>query len=279
MLWPKTQICFAADGGGAPAPAPAPTTPWYTGAEAEIIGDIQNRGLADKDPKEVALHFAKAHREAQKIIGVPQDKLLRIPDAADAPAVKAFWERLGAPKEAKDYEFKNADGTALDAKLDGPLRAVAAKLNLPKEAAAEIAGEVAKLVANDKTTSEAERAAALVEEKTKLAANWGANQETNMVIAKNAAAALGVKPEEVAALEKVVGYSRVMELFRSIGTKIGEAKFITSPSGNGGVMTREQAVTTKAELLADKNWSKRYMEGGREENRQLQDLLKIITAS
>jgi len=36
---------------------------------------------------------------------------------------------------------------------------------------------------------------------------------------QRAAAALGVPPETVSALESVIGYDKVMEMFRMIGTK------------------------------------------------------------
>ena len=47
------------------------------------------------------------------------------------------------------------------------------------------------------------------------------------IIAQQAAKALGATPEQVAALESVVGYDKVMEMFRSIGSKIGEDKLFT----------------------------------------------------
>ena len=45
-------------------------------------------------------------------------------------------------------------------------------------------------------------------------------------------------------LKKLVGYAQVMEMFRTIGTKIGEDRFIMSPNGGtgaDGIMTRDQA--------------------------------------
>ena len=95
-------------------------------------------------------------------------------------------------------------------------------------------------------------------------------------VAKQAAAKLGVTPEQVAALEQTVGYAKVMEMFRDIGTKIGEAKFVSSTGPTGGIMTREQAVAKRAELMGDTNWAKRYLDGGAPEAREMNALLVLI---
>jgi hypothetical protein len=68
-----------------------------------------------------------------------------------------------------------------------------------------------------------------------------------------------VKPEEVGALEKQVGYARVMEMFRNIGVRMGEDKFVSGSTGTGpgGVMSREQAAATLAEKMNDNMWAAR----------------------
>ena len=70
-----------------------------------------------------------------------------------------------------------------------------------------------------------------------------------------------------------------MEMFRTIGTKIGEDRFIMSPNGGGtdGIMTRDQATAEKNALKADKDWVKRYLNNGVEERRKMEALDRIIT--
>ena len=58
-------------------------------------------------------------------------------------------------------------------------------------------------------------------EKAELAKSWGSNYAANKIVAENAARALGIDPAAVAALEQQVGYGKVMEMFRTIGAKIG----------------------------------------------------------
>src|ERR1700721_4362885 len=86
-----------------PTPPPSPQ-PWHAGkVDAEVLGHMQNHGWHDKSPEEVALAAVKSHREAQKVIGVPPDRVLKIPvDAGDKAGWDKIHQRLGVPKEAKD---------------------------------------------------------------------------------------------------------------------------------------------------------------------------------
>lgn len=271
-----TADTTAAAGGGA-------ATPWYEGhADAETVGYLQNRGLHLKTPVEAALDLSKAHREAQKLIGGDEKNILRLPtDPKDEAGWKTVWSRLGAPAEAKDYDFsaiKMADGTALNDSLAEAIRAQALSLHLPKDAAASMAQSFAKYLDGVSTAKNADLTAALQGEKTALKTNWGPNHDTNMLVARNAAAALKLTGEEISALEKTVGYARTMEMFRAIGSKIGEDKFIgnSSGAGQGGAVTREQAVARKTELMADKGWVAKYMAGDVANGREMSNLIAII---
>src|SRR5437879_5504237 len=106
----------AAAAAAAAALANSNTASWHQGADAETLGHIQNRGWQDKPANEVALAAIKAHREAEKLIGVPADQLLRLPvSTADAEAWKPVWQKLGAPVDAAGYDFtpiKTAAGEA-----------------------------------------------------------------------------------------------------------------------------------------------------------------------
>ena len=47
------------------------------------------------------------YREAEKLIGAPASQLLRLPadPSKDMDGMKAVWQRLGAPSDAKEYDF------------------------------------------------------------------------------------------------------------------------------------------------------------------------------
>lgn len=273
----------APDGGGVTVP-PAGGDPWYKGADAELIGHIQTKGWHDKPAGEAALAAIQAHREAEKFIGAPADRIIKLPtDANDEAGWKDVWTRLGAPADAKDYDLSavKVGDQPLDQGFQDFIRAQATALHLPKEAAATLAAAFVKYTGDAETAGAAERTAKIAEERKLLEANWGQNMDGNKFVARKGAEALGLDATAVDALENVVGYAKVMEALRKVGELSGEAKFINGgqgPNGNGGIMTREQAVARKAELMADTAWAKRYTDGGSAENRELQALLAIITA-
>jgi hypothetical protein len=268
-------------------PNALPATPWYQGVEgvdAELTGHIQTKGWDKLAPNLAAAAAAKAQREAEKLIGAAPDKIIRLPnDPKDEAGMRAVYERLGAPKEAKDYDFsaiKKSDGTPADQAMLDLVRAQAHTLGISKDAAARLAETMVKDQETRATAAKAEYDGKLVTERAELDKNWGTNKEANMFIAKRAATALGVTADDVAALEKVVGYKRVMDMFLAVGQKIGEDKFIANPApGGSGVMTVEQAVARKGELMDDKAWQKRYFDGGSAEKNEMAGLMALIAGA
>lgn len=261
-----------------PPVPPTPPAPWYTGkiTDAETIGHMQSHGWHEKTPEEVAIAAVTAHREAQKFIGVPQQQLIRLPkDANDTAGWKQVHERLGAPADPKEYDAafatvkdaagnvlgtKGADGKTIGERTLNLAKSFAERFHLTKDAATALAQDMVKDNDTFSATEKTEHEAKLLAERTDLAKNWGPNKDANMIVAKNAAVALGMKPEEVNALESVVGYARTMEMLRLVGSKIGEDKFVQGDNKQG-VMTQQQAVARKAELMQDASWSKRLLEG------------------
>lgn len=264
------------------AAAAAAGKPWYDGADAETVGYIQNRGLDKKTPAEAALASVKAHREAEKFVGLPTDQLIRVPTApTDEAGWKKVWERLGAPAEAKGYEFtglKHADGKDVAPALLDSVRASAAANHLPKDAATAIARTFVKHLDDQATEAAAAAAAALTTERATLKTNWANNYDAHMVVAKAGAAKLGITPEAVIAMEKSIGYAATMEAFRKVGALAGEDKFMGNggSGGNPGAMTKEQAKARVEELKADTDWVTRYMNGGAAEKRDMGALSAII---
>lgn len=262
-------------------PVPA-VKPWYDGkADPETVGHWQNRNLADKDPATVALEMTKAHREAEKLIGVPANKLIRLPDSlTDDAAWSKVWQGLGAPPDATGYDFsavKRADGNPLAPALVDQLRAASAAAHLPKDAAVQVAASVAKYLDGSVAERTADQTAKVALEKDALAKNWGPNQEVNKFVASQAAQKLGFTSEMVAALEGVAGYAKVMEAFRVVGVTMGEDRFVQgSGQTKGGVMTVEQAQARVAELKTDGAWRERYFKGGAAEAREMTALMNII---
>ena len=244
-----------------PRPPAAPVVPakWWEGkADAITTGYLQNKGLHDKTPEEVALTVAKFHMEAEKFIGAPSDQLVRLPkDKADVAAWQAVFDKLGALKDGQRPEFAgvSADGKEIPKDVQDLATMIGYRTHMSPEAAVFAAQEIQKFIGKDIAKYGEELTAKLAVAKDALAKEWGTNFNGNMVVAENAMRALGVTPEMQKAAEKNLGYDKMMEMFRQIGTKIGEDKLCPTPTPGIAVPeTREQITQRIAELKSDKAW-------------------------
>lgn len=272
----------AATAAAAAAAAAAPK--WYEGADPTIVNHLTSHGWTTKTPTEAALAATKSHLEAAKLLGQPQDKLARIPEPNDEAGWKSFYERLGAPTDAKQYDFstvKGADGTALDQATSDFIRAQATALHLNQNAALTLAQNIVKQTDSANAATLADKTAALATDRAALMKDWGANADANLFIVRQTAAALGVSKEQVDALEKMdgMGYAKVMEMFRNIGTKIGEDTFVRNTGAPGNVMSGTDASARRQELLTDSAWTARYQAGGKKELAEMMALQTVILAS
>lgn len=256
-------------GGGAPADWISKVT------DQETIGYLQNRGLDKKPIEEALLATIGAHRAAEKHLGVPSAELVRLPKPEATPEQKKeFYQRLGMPADPKDYDL-----TAVkDEKLNGALRTAAANAGLSKDAAASLATALAAHFTEVEKEKETLSAANLTAEREKLMKEWGSNFEANKLVAQNAARALNLDPEIITKIEKIEGYGKIMEMFRSLGQRMGEDKFVTPPN-KSGVMTAQQAMDRKATLKADSGWVAKFLAGDAAAVAEMAALDKIIVES
>lgn len=274
-----------------------PAATWFAGpgfddlpdeGKSELTGYMTSRGWDKTDARTAALGAIKAAREAQKFVGAPPDKIIRLPkDEADEAGWNDLRSKLGVPADPKEYDFsgvKRADGSELDADLATALRTSLREANVAKDRAPAIAKAVADQLDKAHKTSADEYAAAVAQAKDALKANWGNNYNANMIVAQNAAKALGIDPEKnpadrtaLNALEAAFGYDRVMELFRNVGSRIGEDKFVVSTApGAAGVMSSDQARASLAERKADKAWVDKLMKGDTATKREFDNLTRMI---
>jgi hypothetical protein len=168
------------DGGAAAAAAAAAASagkPWHDGVEADTVGFWQNKGYKVDDPKALATDLTKQYRELERHIGAPPDQILRLPKADAKPEdIKAFWGKLGAPADAKEYDFSGIKfgGQDLDAGLADAMRAALASAFVPKDKGTAIVQQIVKHMEGAEAAKTAVTTAKIAEEKAQLAKDWGA---------------------------------------------------------------------------------------------------------
>jgi hypothetical protein len=257
--------------------------PWFEGADADFTTLATTKGWDKLSAKDAAIQAVKSYQGVQSLIGAPPDKIIRLPDnLSDGAAMKPVWQKLGAPPDAKGYDFsvlKNPDGTPLDPKFTENVANMAAAANLTKDAALTLASSLQKQQLETKSAETTEKAAKLATETADLQKNWGPNFEINKFVASQAAKALGVDPAAVAALEGQIGYAKVMEMFRNIGAKIGEDRFVTNGNtAQPGTMTKDQAIQRKSDLMKDQAWVTKYLAGDTAANKEMLNINMLIVS-
>lgn len=278
----------------APAPAPSPAPgPWYGDKIDEPTrGFWQNKGIDPNDPVAVATKLTEFYRQAERFVGAPPEEMLRIPkpNAAESD-IRAYWNRIGVPAEAKDYDLspvKFSDGKEVDSGLVETFRTAAHQARVPKDQAAPLMAALVKHMEANDAAELAEKTATIKAEREALDKNWGTNKTYNAAVAERALAdlgkAAGLTPEQTKAgwdaLSTVggIGASYAMEMLRTFGQKLGEAPFIAAQPGNGGnnqVMSVAQAIAQIESRKVDTAWYQRLKAGGLAEKREWADLHKI----
>ena len=164
---PAAAPAPAAPAAAAPAPAaPAPTPvgtesvnpgAWQAGFSDDLRGYIGVKGF--KDPASLA----DAYRNLEKLRGVPQERLLTLPekfygeDGKLTPEGRTTLDRIGAPKKAEEYGFKPPEG--VDPKTFDTLRQAFFENGIPKTAAEKV---VEQMNAFGKQTTENQKAAMIL---------------------------------------------------------------------------------------------------------------------
>ena len=106
MAEAATTISTSTDQGASSPAAAASTsgqaqtpTDWTTGLSDDLKGFVQNKGF--KAPTDIL----ESYRGLEKAMGAKAEHLIKLPENMDSPEGRAIWERLGAPKDAKDYKI------------------------------------------------------------------------------------------------------------------------------------------------------------------------------
>jgi hypothetical protein len=227
----------------------------------------------------------KSYRNAEKMLGAPADKLLRMPTRPDDEAGwRNLYQKLGAPEKAEDYDFTGIEFDGIDGATDrfiSAIRGAAAELNMPKAMAERMAQTFHKYIANEDATIAATTQAQLADETRRLEADWGARgsdrYRANEFIADQAIKALGVGQDALNKLRDGLGASEAAKLFHRIGLQMGEDKYVAGQNpAQPGLMSRDQAAARRTELMRDRDFVTRYNAGDMTARREMNALDMII---
>lgn len=257
-----------------PAAPETPTNPasaWHDSFDPETKGWLQNRGLDKLDVNAALAKAIEGHRQAERHLGVPADRVLKLPEKLSGDEMGPIYDRLGRPATADGYEFTAPEGAELDENFVGWAKKAFHAAGISKENAAKLVdsfhNDFVKATLDAQTQAQTQDHTARVQALDK---EWGAAREQNIQIARSAATALGYDAETIDKLEAAMGYDWVMKHFHSLGTKIVEDSFVAGRTpGLGKMLTPEQALSRIEDLKNDESFRKRYLAGDVEATQEM----------
>lgn len=236
-------------------------TDWTSGLNDDLKGYVQTKGFKDTTA------VLDSYRNLEKLMGAPKERLVRLPEKDDdAEGWSQVFERLGRPKEAKEYGIK-APAELGDAKFIETMQAAFHEAGLSKRQAEQIVGKWNEHMTGTITSNKEMYQAKLAEQEQTLKKEWGMAYEQNVKAGQRAAQMFGIDGATIDKLEETMGFAGVMKLMHQIGSKIGEDSFVSADgkeSSFSGSLTPEAARHRIDALKKDPDFAKKIADNNAE---------------
>lgn len=242
------------------ASAPAPTD-WTMGLNDDLKSYVQNKGFKD------TAAVVESYRNFEKLHGVPHDRIMKLPENLDSPEGRAIFERLGAPKDAKDYSINLPKENADEALANG-LREVAHKTGMTQRQVENIVNWWNGLTEERTKQTTEQMQMKLNDAQNNLKKEWGAAFEQNKQIADQGAIKMGMGEAEIKALGQALGPDKAMQLLYKLGRSTGEAEFIAGQAPGGNIMSPQAAIAEIKRLSQDPAFGARLLKGDADATQQ-----------
>lgn len=262
---PTTATTIAAPGAAPATGVSSATTEsvnpgsWTAGFNEDLKGYIGLKGFKGPDA------LADAYRSLEKLRGVPLERLIQLPEkfydeaGAMTPEGRAIYEKLGTPKDAKEYGFK-IEGTNANPKLLETFTKACFDAGIPKNQAEKLFGTMTEFDKSNFKEQADQALAKFRDADVALRKEWGAAYEQNLNISKEGMRRLEISAAEVNSISATLGHDKTMKFLRKMGEAVGESAFV-SGQNQSKAMEPAQAKTKIKELISDKAFGKKLMEG------------------
>jgi hypothetical protein len=163
--------------------APIKVSDWTSSLNDDLKGYAQVKGF--KDPQTVL----DSYRGLEKLMGAPKDRLLKLPEKADAPEWNDIYSKLGRPSDPKEYKFDGVEG--VDPKLEGWARENFHKLGLSQKQGESLLKSYRELETVESQAQTEQKQMAIKTQEESLKREWGSAFDQNVQVAKQAASKFG----------------------------------------------------------------------------------------
>lgn len=232
---------------------------WTTSFSEDQKAFVTNKGFKD------AASVLDSYVNLEKLRGVPQDRLLKLPETADAPEWADVHTKLGKPASADGYGIQSEG----DNKAFGDWAKDAFfKNNITKTQAEGLLANLADFSTGQEASKAESYETEVANADIQLKKDWGTAYHQNVASAQRAAKEFGIPETAIDALEIAIGFDGTMKFMHSIGTKLGEAGFVAGNPmtgfGETAVLTPQQAIAQIGILKKDAVFAGKYTSGDAE---------------
>lgn len=255
---------------------PNPQIAWLgDGVDEATLGYVANKGW--DDPKKAV----QSYQNLEKLLGADKagNAIVLPKPEADAKEWDAIWNRLGRPAEPAGYNVLVPEGGSKEFQDEMLKEAHAA--GMPKAMAEKLFNKFNEKQVEARKAQQIAKEQQFVADDQAVKQEWGQAYVQNLAQAQAAARVLGLDGPTIDKLSDALGHKATMTLLQKIGSKTGEAEFVSGDGSTnfGGVMTPAQA---KAEIVAlrnDKNFAARYLNNDKAAIAEMERLHKFAYPS
>lgn len=236
-------------------------TPFYSAfQDPELRGFLETKGF--KAPEELA----KSYRNLESHMGVPPDRLLKLPAEADSPDWEGIRAKLGyaRPESMDKYEINPAEGMP-----DGYANKVkewAYELHIPNHMLKALGEKQNAYIAEIQEQQEQSRLQKAEMEINDLKSEWGNRFDGSVELARRASREMmnvtGMTEADLSSMEDSLGTAKFMKFWAKLGSKTQkEGDMIKGDDTTGFGVSPDVAKHKIAMLKQDPEWFKRWSNG------------------
>lgn len=254
----------------APPVSSSPSTPsdWTSEMAPDVKGYVQNKGW--RNPSDLL----DSYRGFEKLHGVPETQIVKIPTGEDKDAWNGIFNKLGRPATPDGYNIKTPEGGSEP--FTKWAQSTFHEAGLSSKQAELVMGKFQEFSKAQTEQSTKDYTAGVEKQSNDLKKEWGGAYDQNVKLAQTAYRELNLPEGAIEGIEKALGFSATMKLFELIGQKVGEAKYMVGDRNPMGAMTPEAARAKFADLRGDPAWVRSYTNGDANAKAELDRLQRYM---
>ncbi len=265
---------------GEQAPNPADnSTAFYAGfQDAELRGFLETKGF--KAPEELA----KSYRNLEGHMGVPPERLLKLPEKADSPEWDGIRQKLGyaRPESADKYEIAPAEGMPVE--YANKVKEWAFELNIPNHMLKSLGEKQNAYIAEVQEQMALEAQRNSEQELSNLKSEWGNKFESSVELARRASREMmsvtGMTDTDLSSMEDALGTAKFMKFWAKLGSQTQqEGEMIKGDENTGFGISPDVAKHKISILKQDPEWFARWSNGGAKEVQEWEYLNRVASGA